>query len=255
MVLEVLDVVAVLPPELHRRAIELSGRLAGRMAAAGGRSHFLLGESFTSGQDGVCEPHVSLFMLAVARNEIADVVQATREAAAVVSPLTAEGEEYGHNPAGAPELYFRRTAEWGELQRAVIASVEPLRHGRLPEFNPEGVRNRALMDDPRQDPARRDQLARFGYDEVSEERGGPRDRFNPHVTLAWPEDPEFRVELTDLPPASEFSGLLTHLAVYGMNICGTCTTAYDTVPLGGGIEKGRSAGTPFGLRALTQDRK
>lgn len=252
MELEVLDVVVVLPPDLRRRSIELSDQLANRMASAGERSHFLLGELFTPEKRGVCEPHVSLFMLAVAPEEVDDVVRATRAVAAGIPALAAEGEEYRHNPQGAPELYFRRTAEWVELQRAVIRSVEPLRRGRLREVDPSGAGIRELMADPRQDPARRDQLARFGYDEVTEEwrpgSRGPDDRFNPHVTLAWPGDPEFRVELTGLPPASEFSGLLTELAVYGMSPHGTCTTWYGTAPLGGETGKGR----PLGLRTTNR---
>jgi hypothetical protein len=242
MELEDLDVVAILPPELHRSAIELSGQLAGRMRAGGTRSHFLLGEQFTPGRGGVCEPHVSIFMLAVPHDRIDDVVRATREVAAGIPALAAEGEEYRHNPVGAPELYFRRTEEWLALQRAVIAEVEPLRDGRLRDVDPAGDRIRDLVADPAQDPLRRDQLTRFGYDEVGE-------RFNPHVTMAWPDNREFRVDLTGLPPAGEFSGLLAELAVYGMSPFGTCTTDYGTAPLG------KRADTPFGLHTLTPDGK
>jgi hypothetical protein len=45
-------------------------------------------------------------------------------------------------------------------------------------------------------------------------------------------DPEFRIDLAGLPPAREFSGTLTELAVYGMSPYGTCTTPYGTAPLG-----------------------
>jgi hypothetical protein len=233
----VLDVVAVLPEALHRNALALSDQLADRMLANGCRSHFRLGESMGSDPGEPCAPHVSIFMLAVEAREIDDIFRTTREVAAALPAITAIGERYAHNPVGAPELYFRKTTEWIELQRSVIAAVEPLRRGRLRDTDPAGDRIRDLLDDRRLDPVRRDQLIRFGYDEVTERwdppGGGPDDRFTPHVTLAWPVEPSFRVELADLPPAHEFSGTLTSLAVYGMDRHGTCTTPYGTAPLAG----------------------
>ena len=235
MTLEVLDVVAVMPAELNQRALELSDRLARRMQGHGTHSHFRLGQPFDPGSSGTCEPHVSLFMLAVDKDDIDAVVQATRWVAAALPTLAAEGEQYRHNPFGAPELYFRKTAGWIEQQRAVIATVEPLRRGRLRETDPSGAWIEDMIKDPYEDPARRSQLTRFGYDEVTElwnpAGGGLNDRFNPHVTLAWPTNPAFRVDLAGLPPAREFSGMLSELAVFGMSPYGTCTTLYGTAPL------------------------
>jgi hypothetical protein len=154
----------------------------------------------------------------------------TSQLASTLPVLAAEGHEYRHNPFGAPELFFRKTAKWIGLQREVIAAVEPLRQGRLREVDPAGMRIRDLIDSPGADPDQRAQLLRFGYDEVTDESG--RDRFNPHVTLAWPVDPAFRVDLAGLPPPQDFSGTLTELAVYGMSPFGTCTTLYGTAPLG-----------------------
>jgi hypothetical protein len=235
MALEVLDVVAVLPADLHGRARELSDRLAGRMRANGSRSHFRLGEPLGPGTGGPCEPHVSLFMLAADDGQIMDIIWTMRRLAATLPPLVAVGDQYRHNPVGAPELYFRKSAEWIDLQRSVIAEIEPMRRGRLREVDPAGDRIEDLLADPGTEPARRRQLVRYGYDEVTEAwpGGGPADRFNPHVTLAWPADPASRVELTGLPPAHEFSGTLTELALYGMAPHGTCTRLYGTVPLGG----------------------
>ncbi|WP_026423927.1 hypothetical protein [Actinokineospora inagensis] len=225
--METVDIVAILPPELNSAAITLSDRLTARMREQGSPSWFRLGDPMGTG--GPCEPHVSLFMLAVDRTEVPEVVTATRRLAAELPALVAEGEFYRHNPVGAPELYFRKSSAWIELQRAVVASVEPLRRGRLRETDPAGERIAELIADPAQDPARRGQLTRFGYDEITESwDGGATDRFNPHVTLAWPIDPEFPVDLADLPPAAEFSGVLPGLAVYGMSPHGTCTTLFGT---------------------------
>ncbi len=234
MDLTTLDVVAVLPPDMRRAALALGDRLIRDMRARGFPSHFRLGAPY-DGADP-CEPHVSIFMLAVDAAEVADVVAATRRVAGDVAPLSAEGRQYRHNPAGAPELYFRKTAAWIDLQRRVVDAVEPLRRGRLRETDPAGDVIGELLDDPRTDPARRRQLARYGYDEVTRTWPAPdpaEDRFNPHVTLAWPVDPEFRIGLSDLPPARDFSGTLPGLAVYGMSRHGTCTTRYDVAPFGG----------------------
>ncbi|ONI84471.1 hypothetical protein ALI144C_15085 [Actinosynnema sp. ALI-1.44] len=233
MTLVVLDVVVVLTPDLRRDALVLGDLLIRRMRENGCAAHFRLGRPY--GATGPCEPHVSIFMLTVDDQETADVVSAIRSVAVGIPVLRAEGDEYRHNPFGAPELYFRKTAKWIDLQRAVIAAAEPLRRGRLRVTDPAGTRIRDLIDDPSTEPERRDQLVRFGYDEVTENgdaAGGPGDRFNPHVTLAWPVDPEFRVDLGDLPPAGGFSGTLTELAVYGMSPYGTCTTLYGKAPLG-----------------------
>ena len=236
MALVTLDVVALLPPGMRGAAVALSDQLAQDMRAQGCRSHFRLGRPFDGVDAGPCEPHVSIFMLAVDTTEVDEVVRATRRVADAVETLTAGGERYLHNPFGAPEVHFRKNAVWVDLQRMVIDAVEPLRRGRLRETDPAGSRIRSVMDDPREDPARRRQLARFGYDEVTEtwpSADWSEDRFNPHVTLAWPVAPEFRIRLTGLPPAHEFSGSLPGLAVYGMSPFGTCTTLHGLAPFGG----------------------
>ncbi|RLK59509.1 hypothetical protein [Actinokineospora cianjurensis] len=244
--METVDIVAVLPRHLDDTATTLSDRLTARMRDGGSPSWFRLGDPFDHA--GPCAPHVSLFMLAVELAEVPGVVTATRALAAGMSALVAEGEFYRHNPVGAPELYFRKTAEWIELQRAVVEAVEPLRRGRLRDTDPAGESVAGIIGDPGQDPVRREQLTRFGYDEITEVwDGGATDRFNPHVTLAWPVDPGFRIDLTDLPPAAGFSGVLPGLAVYGMSRYGTCTTLFGAAPFamspiggsGGGNTTGR----------------
>ncbi|AEH09274.1 MULTISPECIES: hypothetical protein [Protofrankia] len=225
-----LDVVLLPPPPLRRQAVSSSAGLARRMAANGYPSHFRLGAAYPHDPaGGVCEPHVSLFMLAVSPSEIPLVVDAVRAVAQALPPLYGEGEEYRHNPQGAPELYFRRSPAWVELQREVIRRVEPLRRGRLRELSPAGERlHDVLAGRVPADPAAVSQLARYGYDEVAAPDG---DRFNPHVTLAWPDDPNSRIALTGLPPARTYSGPLSDIAVYGMSPYGTCTTDHGSFSL------------------------
>ena len=89
MAVEVLDIVALLPARLHRTALALSARLADRMAAQRFPSHFRLGAPFGPGPGGPCEPHVSIFMLAVDDGDIDDVVRVTRRLAADLPALIA----------------------------------------------------------------------------------------------------------------------------------------------------------------------
>jgi hypothetical protein len=160
-------------------------------------------------------------MLPVERAEIGGLLAAVRSVAATAAPVVASGHEYRHNPQGAPELYYHRTAGWHALQRAVVMATEPLRQGRLRAVDPAGEPLAALIErlrhaEPRGERLR--QLLDYGYDEIG-------DRFHPHVTLAWPADP-VPPSLVGLPEAGVFSGVLTDLAVYGMSGNGTCTTRY-----------------------------
>lgn len=225
-----LDVVLILPPPLRELAVATSNALARAMSDAGGAA-FRLGDEFPGRAEGPCEPHISLFMMAVDACEAPDVAAAVADAARAAAPVTASAIEYRHNHEGAPEVFFARSDEFRAVQRAVIARAEPLRRGRIRELDPGGNPLAAVLDDPDpKDPARVRQLRTYGFDDVSDEQD---DRFNPHVTLTWPVDETSRVDLTDLPPAADFSGLLTDVALYGMAPNGTCTRRYGSWTLTG----------------------
>ncbi len=227
-----LDIVLVMPEDLRLRAIACSEIVSEKMKSGGSRSHFQLGKPFSDQGGGCCEPHVSLFMLAVDEREVDEVAHVVERLAKTLPMLDVEGFEYRHNPHGAAEVYFRRSEEWCAIQRAVIKSVEPLRRRRLRESDPSGTRILDILDSTAQDDPRRQQLVRYGYDEVADHRHGGRDRFHPHVTLAWPHDQDHRVAFDGLPAPRSFSGRLTELAVFGMSAYGTCTTNYGVFPVG-----------------------
>jgi hypothetical protein len=240
-----IDVALGLTPAMRALAVSTSALLADRMVEYAHPSAFRLGESFPGDEGGpACEPHVSLFMLAVTEPEIPGVLAAVREVAGRVPAIVAVGLEYRFNPHGAPELYFARSAGWVALQRAVVEAVEPLRRGRLRDRDPSGARLADLRRELRRDePAghRLRQLSRYGYDEIVDDEC---DRFNPHVTLAWPRD-IFDVDLSGLPAPAQFSGVLTDLAVFGMGENGTCGTRYGGFALTGDVvlaDEGHDAG-------------
>lgn len=228
-----LDVVLRLPAEARSLAVASSAVLAQRMADGGHPSHFRLGEPYPGG-GGCCEPHISLFMLAVTEAEVDGVADAVGKVADGLAPLAVRGAEYRHNPFGAPEMYYARSPAWVSLQRHVVAVVEPLRQGRLRDVGPSGeplanVVFDALSGRVPADTAAVAQIIRYGYDEVAD--GGIGDRFRPHVTLAWPGGASPPVDLTGLPPADRYSGELRDIAVYRMSPYGTCTTEVATFGL------------------------
>lgn len=231
------DIVLLMPKNVRTLAASCSGLVSERMEAAGTASHFQLGEPFPGRGGECCEPHVSLFMLAVDEVEVNEVVNVVERMAKTLPPVDAEGAKYGHNPYGALEVYFTKSDAWRALQHAVIISVEPLRRGRLREVDPSGARIRDLVDHAPPEDSRRQQLVRYGYDEVADQDHDGRDRFNPHVTLAWPHDRDYRVALDGLPDPDQFSGLLTDLAVFGMSPYGTCTKNYGVFSLGATSER------------------
>jgi hypothetical protein len=224
------DVVLILPPPLRALAVAASNHLADAMAGRGGAA-FRLGEEFPGRADGPCEPHISLFMMAVDTAEIPEVAAAVADAARTVSSVAATAVEYRHNHEGAPEVFFARSDEFRAVQRAVVKAAEPLRRGRLRELDPGGHPLADVLADPDpDDPARVRQLRTYGFDDVSDEQD---DRFDPHVTLTWPCDESFDVDLATLRPAADFSGRLTDVALYGMSPNGTCTRRYGSWTLTG----------------------
>ncbi|MCA1676021.1 MAG: hypothetical protein LC799_28890, partial [Actinobacteria bacterium] len=225
-----LDIVLVMPESLRMQAIACSEFLSAQLVAGGSSSHFQLGKPFPGEHGEHCEPHVSLFMLTVDEVEVDEVTYVVEQLAKTLPALAVEGAEYRHNLHGAPEVYFTKSAAWGVLQRAIVTSVEPLRRGRLREVDPSGVHICDLVDSSQHN-SRRQQLLRYGYDEVADESNGGHDRFNPHMTLSWPRDPNFRFALEGLSSPRAFSGLLTELAVFSMSAYGTCTRNHGTFRL------------------------
>lgn len=223
-----IDVVTLLPAPIRERALKLGVNLCDRMAAAGIEPAFTLGSPYPgAGPDEVCEPHVSLFMLEVAAQDLPAVTAALADVARAHVPFAATGTHVAHNPQGAPELFFDFTPAWRALQRDVIARIEPLRGALLRPTDPAGRSVAALVRDSR-DPDQVRQLSRYGYDEVHDEDA---DRFRPHVTLAWPASRRSAVDLSGLP-VDALDHLVSQVAVAAMHPHGTCTTIQSISRLG-----------------------
>jgi hypothetical protein len=233
MTLVPLDIVLVLPENLRGQAITCSKIVCGNMEKGGSASYFQLGQPYPGHREERCEPHVSLFMLAVDEMEVDEVTYSVEQLAKTLPSLDAQAAEYGYNPHGAVEVYFTTSSAWCTLQRSVITAVEPFRRGRLRAVDASGARIRDVVDHASLDDPRRQQLLRYGYDEVADQDRGGHNRFSPHITLAWPRDHDHRATLHDLPDPRSLSGPLTELAVFGMSAHGTCTRNYGVFTLGG----------------------
>ncbi|GAB6899019.1 hypothetical protein [Kineosporia succinea] len=218
-----LDVVLLLPPLLRELAVQASDQAGESMESA-----FRLGHPHPAVPGaGVCEPHVSLFMLRLAEGRVGELMDEVAALATRTAPVPVVGQEWRPNPYGAPELHYRRSARWTALQDDVVASAEPLRDG-LRESDPAGARpSRVIERLEREDPtsAQLRQLVRYGYDEIGE-------RFRPHVTVAWPRRPAPGFS-GRLPEASRWDGVLDRIAVFGMGPNGTCVRPFGDAALTG----------------------
>jgi hypothetical protein len=223
------DVITLLPDPARERALELGRTMCGRMTAAGIEPAFTLGSPYPGAdQHEICEPHVSLFMLEVDVADLPELVSAVADVAGSQAPFAATGVHAAHNPQGAPELFFKVTPEWCELQRAVIDRVEPLRRGRLRPTDPAG-RSVAELIRASEDTDQVRQLSRYGYDEVHDDDA---DRFRPHVTLAWPAARRRAVDLSGFP-VDALDHIVSEVAVAAMHPYGTCTTIRSRTELNG----------------------
>jgi hypothetical protein len=224
-----IDVALLLPSRLRATAVAAGELLADRMADRGQASAFRLDQPFPGLAGGICEPHVSLFMLRLEEPRIGLLLDALDPVAKRLLPVAARGKEWRHNPQGAPELHFHSSPEWVRLQRAVVATAEPLREG-LRDADPSGAAPaQTIKRLQQQDPgsSQLDQLIHYGYDEITDDVA---DRFSPHITVAWPELP-FDVDLHGLPAAADCGGKLVELAVFGMGPNGTCIRLFKTFAL------------------------
>jgi hypothetical protein len=230
------DVVLLLPDRLRGPAVRAGALMADRLRAAGRPSAFRLDEPFPgdfpgrSADDGVCEPHVSLFMLRLAEADVAALLAAVRSSTLGLPPIRARGQVWRLNPQGAPELHFEPSPPWAVLQQAVVRAAEPLRRG-LRESDPSGASpaaeiERLRADDPHG--SRLAQLERYGYDEITDPGA---QRFSPHITVAWPTSPG-PVGFQGLPTPAAWRAELSRTALYGMAPHGTCVRPLGSFALG-----------------------
>lgn len=207
--LPVYDVVLLPPPDVNARSAELS-----RRCAEPAPTEFVLRE------DGPY-PHVSLYMANFTAARCAAAVERLRDISARTPALHLVADRFAGNEHGMFELFYVKTGAVTRLQEDVIAALAPLRTG-LRRLDPVG---RVLADHRlTAPPPARDNLDRYGYDEVG-------DLFRPHVTITRFRERGRRAEDGTLPPAESFTATYDTLALCVMGEHGTCTELVETFAL------------------------
>ncbi|MFI6318716.1 2'-5' RNA ligase family protein [Nonomuraea sp. NPDC050556] len=205
--LPVYDVVLLPPQEVDDASVRLSRRCASFAAT-----------EFVLTPDGPYS-HLSLFMANFDSSACAEASALLRGLSARTPSLPLQGDHFSGNDQGMFELFYRASAGLTKLQEDVIAALAPLRTG-LRRRDPVG---RVLAEYRLTAPAvARDNLERWGYDEVGE-------LFRPHITVArFVSRGDALSEPLDPRP---FSGLFTTLALCVMGEHGTCTEIVETYAL------------------------
>lgn len=207
--LPVYDVVLLPPPDVNARSADLS-----RSCAEPAPTEFVLRE------DGPY-PHISLYMANLTPGDRAEAVRLLRGIAARTPALHLAGERFVGNEHGMFELFYVKSDALTRLQEDVIAAVAPLRTG-LRRLDPVGrVLAEHRLTAP---PPARDNLDRYGYDEVGE-------LFRPHITITRFRERAWRPGDGALPPAADFTATYDTLALCVMGEHGTCTELVETFAL------------------------
>lgn len=164
-------------------------------------------------------PHLTLYQVPVAVEDLPGLRNALLSVAAKVSPVALRATDYGCNQAeGSFEVRYEAPAGLMQLQDETIAVVNPLRGNLLLERDPAG---RPLKERIDESGAAGDNIRRTGFDAVGDPGQGG--LFHPHVTLNWFE-PGTSVALNadGWPTLSHFDGRFTALGIFFLGPFGTC---------------------------------
>jgi hypothetical protein len=214
--LPVFDAVLLPPDEVGARSIRLS-----EWCAESAPTEFVL--------RGDLHPHVSLFMANFTPEQCSAAVGRLGEIGRRTPEIRLEADRFSGNEQGMFELFYRKTGAITRLQEDVVEALAPLRTG-LRHRDPVG---RVLADHRlTAPPAARDNLDRYGYDEIGE-------LFLPHITVTRFQRRDQRVDPGALPAAETFTATYRTLALCVMGEHGTCTAIVDTFDL-----LGDSVGSP-----------
>ncbi|MEU7893900.1 DUF1045 domain-containing protein [Nonomuraea sp. NPDC049152] len=207
--LPVYDVVLLPPQEAGIRSVQLSQQCAERAAT-----------EFTLGEDGPYA-HLSLYMANFTPAQREAAASLLRSISAQTPRISLDGDHFAGNEQGMFELFYRTSQALTRLQEEVIAALAPLRTG-LRHRDPVGrVLSEYRLTAP---PLARDNLERYGYDEVGE-------LFRPHITMTRFQQRAHQVDPAALPPAQAFTATYRTLALCVMGEHGTCTDIVETFDL------------------------
>jgi 2'-5' RNA ligase len=150
-------------------------------------------------------PHVSVYMIQLKRDQVAQTAQALAALAADTGVFALTAEQYGGSK-GYINLSYEKTDALAELQERIVTRVNPLRDGLTPE-------EAALVETATG--ATKDNIEQYGYKSVGE-------LFVPHLTLTRFVDPTTAPDSDKLPAAHTFSGQFPSIGLFEVGEHGTC---------------------------------
>ncbi|MGI8420583.1 MAG: DUF1045 domain-containing protein [Candidatus Levyibacteriota bacterium] len=164
-------------------------------------------------QKNILYPHLSLYMVNLTPENVDKTTRLLADIAAKMPPLQLEAMRYAHDfTQGMFEITYKENKALDQLQQKLIAVINPLREG-LRIKDPVGHILAKWL--PKQTGELRNNLERYGYDEVG-------NFFRPHITFTRFIKRDTSVILSQLPPVEEFNGVFTQLGLFEMGEHGTC---------------------------------
>lgn len=184
------DVVILPNPLLADQAVAASNKLSS------------LDSLFTL-KDGVCYPHVSVYMLQLKTESLDQAKTLLEGVARTYSPLQLTAQRYDQNE-GYIDADYKKIPELSGLQDEVIKALNPIRDGMR-------AKDKARMQEA--DGLARENYEKFGWKSIG-------DLYRPHMTLSRLKDGDTRVQEL-LGSFTQFSGTFMKLGLFEMGDNGT----------------------------------
>ena len=174
-------------------------------------------------------PHLTIYQFALKVKDLDRMCGALAKVAST-APFALAAKEYRANPnEGSFEVRYEGVSRLMQFQSAVLAVVNPLRGNLLVELNPAG---RPFSELIQQSGTIGDNIRRTGFDAVGDPAIGG--TFGPHVTINWFRlGTSVKMNASDWPPISDFSGQFGALGLFVLGPYGTCIQRLAAIDLAG----------------------
>jgi hypothetical protein len=174
-------------------------------------------------------PHLTIYQFALKVKDLDRMCGALAKVASS-APFALAAKEYRANPnEGSFEVRYEGVSRLMQFQSAVLAVVNPLRGNLLVELNPAG---RPFSELIQQSGTIGDNIRRTGFDAVGDPAIGG--TFGPHVTINWFRlGTSVKMNASDWPPISDFSGQFGALGLFVLGPYGTCIQRLAAIDLAG----------------------
>ena len=186
------DIVLLPDKRLEQQSIAVSEQLTGF-------------NTFFTLREGVCFPHISLYMLQLKVANLERVTQLLRVVAAHTPTITLTAKRYYMGGSGFFDVEYTHTAPLDAVKHEVLETINPLRDG-LREH--DKIRIRTATGEVLHN------LQRYGYQYTGA-------LARPHITITRFVK-ETAVDIDTLPAPETFNGSFSALGLFALGPHGTC---------------------------------